>query len=136
MTDLVFSDVAYSEAINQEETESEFSNDLIFIEGGDFVHDGLAKRSTLDDFFISKYEVTQAQFEAVMGYNPSTFTGWNKPVETVSWYEAIRFCNKLSIQEGYSPCYNFTGYGANPDNWPDEYEFNYIEIFCITAKRF
>jgi len=127
MTDLDFSDIVYLGPINQEETETEFSNDLIFIEGGDFVHDRLAKKSTLGDFFISKYEVTQAQFEAVMGYNPSTFIGWNRPVETVSWYEAVKFCNKLSIQEGYTPRYSYAGYGANPDNWPDEYEFVYTE---------
>ncbi len=123
MTNLVFSDIVYSEPINQEETETEFLNELIYIAGGDFVHDGVTKKSTVNDFFISKYEVTQAQFEAVMGYNPSTFTGWNKPVETVSWYEAIRFCNKLSIQEGYSPCYDFSGYGTDPDTWPDEYGY-------------
>lgn len=123
MTDLVISDIVYSEPINQEETEIEFLNDLIFIEGGDFVHDGLSKRSTINDFYISRYEITQAQFEAVMGYNPSTFAGWNKPVETVSWYEAVKFCNKLSIKEGFSPRYYFSGCSTNPDTWPEEYYF-------------
>jgi len=51
-------------------------------------------------FWLSKYEVTQAQYARVMGSNPSHFTGSNHPVEQVSWDHAIRFCRKLSIQSG------------------------------------
>jgi len=58
-----------------------------------------------NDYYISRYEVTQALFESVMGYNPSVFKGPNLPVETVNWYEAVEFCNKLSEQEGLTPVY-------------------------------
>ncbi len=50
-------------------------------------------------FWIGKYEVTQTQYESVMGVNPSHFRGENRPVETVTWREAREFCRRLTIQE-------------------------------------
>jgi len=47
-------------------------------------------------FYIGKYEVTQAQYQAVMGKNPSWFKGDNRPVECVSWHEAMEFCEKMN----------------------------------------
>ena len=55
---------------------------------------------TLQGFEISAYEVTQAQYQAVMGVNPSYFKGENNPVETVSWYDARAFCTALSAMTG------------------------------------
>ncbi len=53
---------------------------------------------TVPDFWMGQFPVTQAQYEAVMGYNPSTFktNGSNRPVETLSWYNAVDFCQRLS----------------------------------------
>ncbi|MDE5085686.1 MAG: bifunctional serine/threonine-protein kinase/formylglycine-generating enzyme family protein, partial [Trichodesmium sp. St16_bin2-tuft] len=48
------------------------------------------------EFFMGKYAVTQGQWEAVMGNNPSYFKGASRPVERVSWYDATKFCQKLS----------------------------------------
>ena len=48
------------------------------------------------EFFMGKYAVTQGQWEAVMGNNPSYFKGASRPVEQVSWYDATKFCQKLS----------------------------------------
>ena len=62
------------------------------------------------DFYVGKYEVTQAQFEARMGYNPSYFAGCaDCPIETVTWYESAAFANALSAAEGYEACYSCTG---------------------------
>ena len=47
-------------------------------------------------FYIGKYEVTQKEYESVMKENPSKFKGDNNPVECVSWYDAMEFCNKLN----------------------------------------
>ena len=59
--------------------------------------------------YMGVTEVTQAQYEAVMGENPSKFKGGNLPVEQVSWYDAIYFCNKLSLAANYSPVYAVDG---------------------------
>jgi len=58
-------------------------------------------------FLMGAYEVTQAEFERVMGRNPAYFRGESGrlPVEQVSWYEAIEFCNRLSTIMGREPCY-------------------------------
>jgi len=50
----------------------------------------------LPEFFMGKFAVTQKQWQAVMGNNPSSFKGENLPVEKVSWHDAREFCRKLS----------------------------------------
>jgi formylglycine-generating enzyme required for sulfatase activity len=58
---------------------------------------------------ISDHEVTQAEYEAVMGTNPSRFQGPDLPVERVSWYDAIRYCNARSEAESLVPAYTIEG---------------------------
>lgn len=55
---------------------------------------------TVSSFWMGKYAVTQAQWQAVMDNNPSCFQGTNRPVERVSWYVCQGFCHKLSQQTG------------------------------------
>lgn len=64
---------------------------------------------TVPPFFMGKYPVTQAQWQAVaalsqvnreLNPNPSSFKGANRPVEQVSWYDAVEFCNRLSQHTG------------------------------------
>ena len=82
-------------------------------------------------FYMSKYEITQKQYEAVMDTNPSTFIGENLPVEKVTWYNAVAFCNALSLKEGKTPCYmindtNVTcNWEANGYRLPTEAEWEY-----------
>ena len=86
---------------------------------------------TLSSFWISPNEVTQEEFESVMTgnqngieANPSRFTSnpaagevqERRPVELVSWYDAIVYCNLLSIKEGLTPCYTIKG-STDPALW-------------------
>lgn len=56
-------------------------------------------------FYMGRYPVTQALWQAVMGQNPARFKGPARPVEQVSWYDALVFCNRLSVLSQRSPCY-------------------------------
>jgi len=55
---------------------------------------------TIEPFFMGKYPVTQAQYEAIVGTNPSNFKGAQRPVEQVPWKEAVEFCTQLSQKTG------------------------------------
>jgi serine/threonine protein kinase len=105
----------------------------------------------VDRFFIGKYPVTQKEYEEIMRNNPSYFkeekvikTGFlkiaskverltvpEKPVERVSWYDAVEFCNKKSIKEGLTPCYSGSSkniecdFTANGYRLPTEAEWEY-----------
>ena len=61
------------------------------------------------NYSIVATEVTQKQYESVMGENPSEHKGDYLPVEQVSWYDAIYFCNKLSEMKGKNPVYAVDG---------------------------
>lgn len=60
----------------------------------------------LAPFLLAKYQVTQEFYSELVGTNPSEYQGHKRPVETVSWHEAVIFCNALSTQEGLSPFYS------------------------------
>ena len=66
---------------------------------------------TVSGFYMGKYQVTQKEYQTVMGHNPSQFKVDNLPVENVNWYDAIEYCNKRSLKEGLTPAY--TGNGDN-----------------------
>ena len=55
---------------------------------------------TVQPFYLSKYPITQAQWETVMGNNPSNFKGAKRPVEQVSWDQAVEFCRQVSQKTG------------------------------------
>lgn len=59
----------------------------------------------ITSFLLSKFPVTQDLYFEMTGENPSTFKGNSLPVETVTFKEAVIFCNKLSLQNGLTPCY-------------------------------
>lgn len=61
------------------------------------------------NYSVMKTEVTQKLYETIMGINPSYFKGENNPVEEVSWYDAIEFCNALSEMFDFVPVYTIQG---------------------------
>jgi formylglycine-generating enzyme required for sulfatase activity len=92
------------------------SEDFVHIEGGMFImgspssevdheDDEAQHQVTVSSFYMGKYELTQAEYKAVMGTNPSYFKGDKLPVEKVSWHDAIEYCNKRSEKEGLTPAY-------------------------------
>ena len=115
----VLSEVSQSES---DKISDEILSKMVFAEGGTFkmgcadqeknespVHD-----VTVSSFWISSTEVTQKEYEAVLGENFSFnkksdgLTSEN-PVEEVSWYDAVVYCNRLSVLSGFEPVYSLNG---------------------------
>ena len=85
---------------------------------------------TLSGFEMSATEITRGQYKAVMETTTVYFTGYDSlPVETVSWWDAIKFCNALSRAAGWDLCYTeSTGacdFGKNGFRLPTEAEWEY-----------
>jgi formylglycine-generating enzyme required for sulfatase activity len=106
--------------------------EMVFVPGGSFQMGSNDSQDygaspphtvTLSGFYMGKYEVTQEQYGAVMGSLPSQLTtgtnygrGGDYPVYYVSWYDALVFCNKLSMAEGLTPAYRISN-STDPSAW-------------------
>ena len=98
------------------------SDNLVLVKGGTFKNTNsnyYGKDVTISDFYIGKYLVTEKEWTEVMGDNPSKFTGDDLPVEMVTWYDAIEYCNRRSMKEGLEPYYNIDKTRKDPNNLPD-----------------
>jgi formylglycine-generating enzyme required for sulfatase activity len=96
--------------------------DLVLVKGGAFrsTHSNYYRKGvTLSDFYIGRHDVTQREWLHVMGTNPSHFKGDDLPVETVTWYDAIEYCNQRSKLEGLQPYYSIDKTHVDPNNHPD-----------------
>ena len=123
---------------------SVYKEALVSIEGGNFnmgSYDGgddtkPVHMVTLKSFSIGKYPVTQKEYEEVMGYNPSKFMGQNRPVDYVSWYDAIEYCNKLSEKEGLTPAYTIDKSRQDYNNTNNDDNMKWIVIWNRSANGY
>ncbi|MHC4629704.1 MAG: formylglycine-generating enzyme family protein [Planctomycetota bacterium] len=120
--------------------------EMMLIPGGEFMmgdnrgedDEKPAHKVKISGFYMDKYEVTQAAYERMMGRNPAKFKGPDKPVERVSWFGAIQYCNMRSLREGLTPCYNLDtlecNYEADGYRLPTEAEWEYACRSGTTTK--
>jgi formylglycine-generating enzyme required for sulfatase activity len=87
-------------------------------------------------FYIGKYEVTQKEWVEVMGSNPSGFKGGNLPVENVSWYEVIEYCNKRSEKEGLTPAYTIDKTQSDGNNTNSNDNVKWVVTWNLSASGY
>jgi formylglycine-generating enzyme required for sulfatase activity len=96
-----------------------------FLMGGNGVQNNPQHRVTISKgFWMGIYPVTQAQWQAVMGYNPSNFSGPDRPVEIASWDDCQEFCEKMAELTG------------KPIRLPTEAEWEYACRAGTTSEYF
>jgi len=92
---------------------------FVYVEGGAFKNprstNFFGKNVTLSGFYIGRCEVTQREWRDVMGDNPSHFKNDMLPVEMVSWYDCIEYCNRRSAKEGLQPYYTIDKTRSDPN---------------------
>jgi formylglycine-generating enzyme len=106
LTILLYSGALQSQSISIE---------MVMAEGGTFLmgkeksHDASPVHEVfVSSFLIGKFPVTQKEWISVMGYNNSKYQSDDRPVEWITWYEAVLFCNKKSKMEGLEEAYAIT----------------------------
>jgi formylglycine-generating enzyme required for sulfatase activity len=121
---------------------SRAQTDFVFIRGGTFMmgsppseagreKDETRHRVTVSGFTMGKYEVTQREYREIMGSNPSQFRGDDLPVENVTWFEAVQYCNARSVRETLARAYTIRGQDVSWDRTapgyrlPTEAEWEY-----------
>ncbi|MHB9296643.1 putative Hercynine oxygenase [Pillotina sp. SPG140] len=82
-----------------------------FLMGSNAIGENPVQRVRVQPFYMGITEVTQTDYLALTGTNPSLHKGAKLPVENISWYEAVEYCNKLSLTEGLEPAYRINSFG-------------------------
>ena len=117
-------------AVSIDGTESWTPESKVFVSG---------RKLEIASFYMSDHPVTRGEYKAIMGIDPSTASAYDKdgneltgddnvknnPVNYISWYDALVYCNTLSIKEKLTPCYSISGstkpndWGSFPTSWND-----------------
>lgn len=117
--------------------------DMVFVKGGEyrpsFINESIEKR--VFNINVCRYLTTQDSYEKIMGKNPSNFKNTKNPVENVSWWDALEYCNRLSEKEYLEPVYNIDENGDLKINqldgevvYPDLADFEKTEGYRLPTE--
>ena len=135
----------------EEKKYKEKLKDMVLVKGGLYPHqgedydkDGKYNPSTeiesipIADLYVGKYQVTQDEWKSIMGTDPSSFKGSRRPVESITWIEALEFCNKLSEKYGLQPVYKIENgqltriiHKNGEEVYPDQADFKKTEGYRL-----
>lgn len=125
-----------TEGLGEDDTENpaaaSLPEEFVLVQGGTFQmgspeeeawrsEDEVLHMVTVSDFYMSAYELTQAEYQEITGENPSSFSGEDLPVENISWLDAVSYCNTRSEREGLTPAYTVEGSDVTWDRGADGY---------------
>ena len=128
VTGMIFMSCSDEEGTTEPTTNNPISGEMITVQGGTYDLVDTSKQLvdtitvTVSNFSIGKYEVTQKEWEDIMGNNPAVDPtngigiGDDFPVFRVSWFDVLTYCNERSIAEDLTPCYSISS-STNPDDW-------------------
>ena len=88
-------------------SESKYEN-MIFVKGGKYQPSFADEEKEVFDIEVCKYPTTQKMWLEVMESNPSKYIGDSKPVNDLTWWKALEYCNKLSEKHGLEPVYDLS----------------------------
>ena len=112
---------------------------MSFIPGGVFLAGEIdsLKDMSIDALCMDKYEVRQAEYERVIGKNPSRFKGANRPVEKVTWHEAKAYCEKVGKRLPTEWEWEKAAKAGTTTNyyWGNEYDGTYAWVFKNTDNK-
>ncbi|MDD4873030.1 MAG: formylglycine-generating enzyme family protein [Kiritimatiellae bacterium] len=130
-------DIQRNPAATPKMIKTESGVEMVIIPGGSFMMGDKQEATdsqplhkvTISSFCIDRYEVTQEQYEDLIGNNPAKYEGAKLPIEQVRWTQAARYCNARSVKENLKPCYDETkwtcDFDANGYRLPTEAEWEY-----------
>lgn len=125
----------------EEVTSKEQNPDMIFVESGKYTSSFFNEERRVCDLYVSKYQTTQIRWREMMGTDPSNFKGDRRPVEQISWIQALEYCNKLSEHYGLQPVYKIENdklvaiiYNDGKEVYPDLADFSKTEGYRLPTE--
>lgn len=114
---------------------------MIFVQGGSYKPVFSDDKVNIVNLCVSKFQVTQEEWQEIMKSNPSHFKGKKLPVENITWVEALEFCNKLSEKNSLQLAYKIKDnelvkiiYKNNEEVSPDLAEFSKVEGYRLPTE--
>ena len=125
----------------KETVKKEQNPNMIFVEGGTYKPSFFNEERTTFDLYVSKYDVTNDEWDELMNENPSKVLGARKPVNNVDRVPIFEFCNKMSIRYGLQPAYKIENdklvkiiYKDGKEEYPNLADFSKVEGYRLPTE--